>query len=91
MRGERWAAYVDDANRGIGVFTPGTPEITCYRFRGKPGPKGGGCSYFAPVRTLAITPGLELAYDVYLTIGSVDEIRARFAGIERKRKAAGPR
>ena len=83
-RGECWAAYVDDQDRGLGVYTPGTPEMTCYRFAGKPGPEGGGCSYFAPIRTLAITPRLELEYDVYLTIGSVEEIRARFAEIHRQ-------
>ncbi len=87
-RGECWAAYVDDEDHGIGVFTPGTPEMTCYRYAGRPGPKGGGCSYFAPVRTLAITPGAVFEYDIHLTIGSVEEIRGRFAEVHRRREAA---
>lgn len=87
-RSECWAAYVDDEERGIGVFTPDTPEMTCYRFAGEDGEEGGGCSYFAPVRTLAITPGCVIEYDVYLTIGKVEEIRARFAEVHRRRAEA---
>jgi hypothetical protein len=34
------------------------------------------------VRTLAVTPGFELTYKVYLTVGTVEEIRARFADPE---------
>ena len=34
--------------------------ITCYRFS-QPGRKG-ACSYFAPVKTMAITPGLRFDY-----------------------------
>lgn len=80
-RTEDWAAYVDDKNWGIGVYTPGTPEMTCYRFKGTSGPEGGGCSYFSPIRTSAIRKGTTIAYEVYLTIGTVDEIRARFKAI----------
>jgi hypothetical protein len=77
-RTEEWSAYVDEDNRGIGVYTPGTHDITCYRFEGPDGPEGSGCSYFAPIRTLAVKKGLNLEYNVYLTIGSVHEIRKRF-------------
>ncbi len=83
---EEWFAFVDEDGWGIGVYTPGTPELTTYRHPGEPGPLGGGCSYAAPIRTLAVTPGLALEYDVYLTIGTVDEIRQRFAGIRAARK-----
>jgi hypothetical protein len=77
-RDEHWAAYVDDAHWGLGVYTPGTAEMTYYRYRGEKGPQGSGCSYFSPIRTLAITSGLVLEYDVYLTIGTTEEIRSRF-------------
>jgi len=77
-RTEPWSACVDDHNMGIGVYTPGTNDITSYRFKGSDGPGGSGCSYFAPLRTLAVTKGLVMDYDVYLTIGSVPEIRKRF-------------
>ncbi len=83
---EEWFAFVDSGRHGIGVYTPGAHEITAYRHPGEAGPEGGGCSYAAPIRTLAVTPGLELEYDVYLTIGTVEEIRERFSGIRATRQ-----
>ena len=80
-RTEHWAAYVDDSDWGIGVYTPGTPLSTTYRFDGLPGPTGGGCSYFAPIRNFAVAKGLVLEYDVYLYIGTVEEIRSAFDAI----------
>lgn len=88
-RAEHWSAYVDDEDWGIGVYSPGTPEITCYRFEGEKGPQGGGCSYFAPIRTLAITSGIVLNYDIYLTIGSITDIRERFHAIHASGKDEG--
>jgi hypothetical protein len=80
---DSWAAYLNDADEGIGVLFPGSTEVTCYRYEGdgKKGPTGSACSYFAPVRTFAVTPGLEFRYKVCLTIGSLDEIRERFEKI----------
>ena len=80
-RTEHWAAYVDDSDWGIGVYTPGTPLSTTYRFDGPSGPTGGGCSYFAPIRNFAVTKGLVLEYDVYLYIGTVEEIRSAFDAV----------
>lgn len=75
---EHWAAFVDARDWGLGVCFPGTAEVTCYRAAGKPGPAGSGCSYLAPIRTLAITNGFRLDYDVFLTLGTVSELRERF-------------
>jgi hypothetical protein len=85
---EHWAAYVDDEGRGIGVFFPGTAELTSYRYHGdgRQGPTGSACSYFAPIRTLAVTPGMVFYYDVYLTLGTAEEIRARFGVIHQARE-----
>lgn len=79
-RTEEWSAFVDETDWGIGVYTPGTGDITCYRHTGlrDAGPKGSACSYFAPVRKLAITSGVTVVYEVYLSIGKVDAIRNRF-------------
>ncbi len=75
---ESWAAYVDpESGAGIGVFVPVADTITCYRF-GEPGAKG-ACSYLAPVKTMAITADFQFEYRVWLTHGSVEEIRERFA------------
>lgn len=75
---ENWAAWLGKDGRGVGVHFPGTGEITCYRFKGEAGPKGGGCSYFAPIRTTAIVPGFQQEYTIHITIGSAREIRERF-------------
>jgi len=75
---ETWAAFVDDRDWGLGVFFPGTTELTCYRAAGQPGPAGGGCSYFAPIRTLAITNGFHFEYRVFLSVGTVPDLRRAF-------------
>lgn len=76
-----WLAYVDDKNFGIGIHTPGTERAVTYRHRGdgKAGPTGSACSYVAPIRQFCLTKGLVVDYEFYLTIGTLDEIRARFA------------
>jgi len=75
-----WLAYVDDNNFGIGIHTPGTEKAVTYRHRGNgsKGPNGSACSYVAPIRQFQLTQGLEFEYEFYLTIGTLDEIRARF-------------
>ncbi len=84
---EEWAAYMGPDARGLGVFFPGTRDLTCYRHPGESGPKGAGCSYFAPVRTMAVRPGFVHDYTIHLTIGTAEEMRDRFGAI---RKAAAP-
>lgn len=76
---ENWAGFVGADGRGVGVSFPGTDRITTYRHPGPSGPKGGGCSYFAPIRTMAIQPGTDFRYEIALTIGTAGEMRARFA------------
>ena len=44
----------------------------------------GACSYFAPIRTFAVTEGLSYTYDVYMMIGTVGELREAFYAIYRK-------
>lgn len=75
---ENWAAYVDARDWGLGIFVPGTAEMTFYRHPGKAGPDGSGCSYLAPIRTLAITNGFKLEYDVFLVIGKMEDLRDSF-------------
>ncbi|MSU28455.1 MAG: hypothetical protein EXS27_11145 [Pedosphaera sp.] len=81
---ENWAAYVDARDWGLGVCVPGTTEMTFYRHPGKAGPDGGGCSYLAPIRTLAITNGFKLEYEVFLAIGTVSQLREKFRGLQAK-------
>lgn len=79
---EEWSAYINDEGYGIGLYTPGTDNAIYYTAGAGPGgARSGSCSYFAPIRTLHITPGFEFHYKAYLTIGTIDEIRATFKKI----------
>jgi hypothetical protein len=74
---EPWAAWVDEKDQGLGILFPGTSELTCYRVRH--GHAQADCSYLAPIRTLALTPGLVVEYEVVLALGALTELRQRFA------------
>ncbi|HQZ27330.1 MAG TPA: hypothetical protein PK648_04215 [Verrucomicrobiales bacterium] len=75
-----WVAYLDESGRGIGILVPGVETITCYRAAGDPNNRSkGACSYVAPIRRMEITPGFTFQYQVYLTLGTLPEIQARFA------------
>lgn len=87
---EDWVAYVDDEDRGIGILTPGTPEFTCYRYKGdgKSGSDGSACSYVAPIRKLRLQRDQVVEYEFYLTLGTLEEIRQRFAALRQKEQQA---
>jgi hypothetical protein len=77
--GEPWCAWVDQNDHGIGLFMPHTTQATCYRVRN--GNKG-DCSYLAPIQTFALKPGLVFEYEVVITIGSLEEMRAAFVKLK---------
>ena len=86
---EPWIAWLDKDDRGIGILVPdiGLNTVTCYRAPGNPKNRNkGACSYAAPIKRIAITPGFEFHYRVYLTIGTLAEIRHRFHEIQTKKK-----
>ncbi len=74
---EGWAAWVNDQNTGVGIFSPIAKELTCYRFGSSP-KSAGACSYSAPLVKFAITPGMHFEYNLALTLGTPEEIRAAF-------------
>ena len=78
---EGWAAWVNDQNTGIGIFSPVAKELTCYRFGSSPR-AAGACSYCAPLVKFAITPGMHFQYEVALTLGTPEEIRDAFANLK---------
>ncbi len=86
---EHWAAYVDDKDFGIGCCVPAADELTCYRYGTDP-TQPSSCSYFAPIRTLAVTPNFQWNYDVWITAGTVDEIRTRFQALPNKQPRTSP-
>lgn len=79
-----WLAFVDDKNFGIGIHTPGTKEAVTYRHKGNgtTGPTGSACSYVAPVRTMQLEKATVVDYELFLTIGTLEEIRERFAKLD---------
>jgi hypothetical protein len=85
---ENWVAFVDGNDWGLGVYFPGTIDITTYRYRPPKalttGPNGCACSYFAPTRRLAIIPDWTHEYDIWLMIGTVFEIRDAFYALQSK-------
>jgi hypothetical protein len=86
MAPENWLAYLDEKDWGIGICTPGTESFTCYRFKGngEAGPKGSACSYVAPLRRFSLQKGTKIDYEVFLTIGSINEIRERFTALKKR-------
>lgn len=84
---EPWAAYVDAQGQGVGICVPVIGKITCYRFAADTGWPS-ACSYVAPLTTFAITPGTQFSYMCYLTLGSEQEIRARFQELCQKEEPA---
>lgn len=77
---EPWAAYVDAHGWGVGVCVPVMERFTCYRFAAETGWPS-ACSYVAPLKTFAITPGTKFSYVCYLTLGTEEEIRVRFQAL----------
>ncbi len=83
---EHWAAYFNEDKIGLGAYVPKADQLTCYRFR-DPHSDISACSYFAPIVTFGLEPGLVWEYDVYLTIGNLGEIRTRFKSLHTTAKA----
>ena len=86
-RQEEWAAYMSaDGSQAIGVYTPGTEKMTAYRYGqgASTGEAGDDCSYFAPLRYFAVTAGMTVEYDAYVTIGDIGQVRERFYDIHER-------
>jgi len=74
---ENWAAYIKDGF-GMGVYFPNSDHVTLYRYINTNQASEVSCSYFAPIKTMSVTPDFEFKYNIYLTIGKPQEIRKRF-------------
>ena len=85
---EHWAAFVNDKQWGIGVYTPNVEQMTCYRHVPLKvnGPKAANCSYFSPIKTFSIESNKAVDYHTYLTLGNIDNIRKAFYQIRKKSK-----
>ena len=67
---------------------PVATNLTCYRYAAGRATAQGACSYFAPLTRFAITPGLAFEYDLYLAIGTPEEMREIFQRIHHERAAS---
>lgn len=67
----------------------GKVRYSAYRASGSnypgTGPVGASCSYFGPHAKKTIVKGFSLEYDVYLAIGTAEEIRSTFKNIHDKK------
>ena len=86
---EGWAAWVNSQNSGVALFSPVAKNLTCYRFGAAPTAPG-ACSYFAPVVTFAVTPGLVFEYEAALALGTPEEMRNSFRQLKDKLAAKLP-
>ncbi len=76
---ERWAAWVNEKDQGLGIYFPHTDMATSYRVTDT---GIGNCSYVAPLQTWSLKPGMIVEYETVLAIGSVDQIRQVFSKIK---------
>lgn len=74
---ERWSAWIDEKDRGVGLYVPVADRATCYRY-GNGVIRKDSCSYIAPLAKFALTPWLVWEYEAWMTIGQLAEIRDRF-------------
>lgn len=77
---EPWAAWVNAAGQGVGFWFPHADFATAYRVRDT---GVGDCSYIAPLQTFALKPGLVFEYEVALSLGTAEQIRAAFTQLQR--------
>jgi|GEM_PF-271547 len=85
---ENWAALVNEDNRGVGVFKPGTYSFTG-GFFGKPGSGGSKdapTGYISPIQDEILDHNIQYDYEYTLIVGTLDEIR-RFACENRSRSS----
>lgn len=71
---EHWAAWLNADDYGVGIFSPACDEATCYRVPGLTG----SCSYLAPIKTMALTPGFIFEYEAFMGIGKLQDLRSWF-------------
>jgi hypothetical protein len=83
---ENWVAYENPTTKeAIGLYSPVANRVTAYRV-GKNDiiPSRGDSSYCAPIISKALIPNTVFSYDMYVALGTVNDIRNIFYRINRK-------
>lgn len=80
---EKWMAFVDDSQWGIGVYSPSATKFLA----GMSGSTGGeatsaSTSYIAPVRQERLMKNSVMEYEYFLVIGTLSEIRSKIYQIK---------
>ncbi len=82
---ERWISIVNQSDVGIGVSSRGQfPFGIVSTLDGTSGPLGRGATYFAPLVPRTFFPSDTLDDDVYVALGTPEEIRNVFSDIHRR-------
>ncbi len=77
---EHWAALVNDAGTGVGLFQPDTCTMTGGfsggdPLKGKGGPTDGQTGYLSPIARRILDHNMDWTYRTHIIVGSLDEIR----------------
>jgi hypothetical protein len=79
---ENWAAFVKEEDGwGVGVYAPHATTMAYYVAGDLQKLSQAGsafCSYLSPLKRFAIAPGFSTTYEVYITVGRIQDIRNRF-------------
>lgn len=77
---ETWCAWTDDADYGVGIFTPTATCLKAGRFEhdGSSDPNAIATNYVAPLGFFKLRFDEPYTYSYFLTAGKVNEIRSTF-------------
>ena len=82
---EKWMAFVDDNNWGMGVYTPTAENFLAGRCGDTEGEAmSASTSYIAPLCTAALMKNSVMEYDYYLIVDSLPAIRSTVYDIHNK-------
>ena len=80
---ESWCAWTNPSDDyGIGLYVPNTDGYFAgkHAYNASKDPMSGACNYVAPINQIRMVSFQPIEYSYLMTTGSVDEIRAVFAG-----------
>jgi hypothetical protein len=78
---ERWVAYINTQDWGVGMYFPETNIMNIFRDSGSGGSLGTGTSHAAPIENFTVQASTTYTYDVYFFIANVGDIRNKFNDI----------
>lgn len=85
---EKWMAFVDGSQWGLGVYSPSAERFLAGRFQNNPqgNELSAATSYIAPVKTVKLDRRSVFSYDYYLIVGKLPAIRSEVYAIRNNTK-----